>query len=253
MTLKNFQSCLDMIYGPDPLDLDQLNQIYTQTAPSPLGLFDKGKSVGFKMRFREYNFSAIPSLNSFVSRLPYGGTINTKLNSLLFRKMIFDLFKKHQVVVFLAIRQDNLRWGLSKYRGDGFGGKGHIQFKLAKGAISKDDLPMIHVDPAQFQKFVKRCEYEHQRKLKLMNDLKKAGVDVYPLCYEDFVADKQQYFQRFFKYLDIEITEDEINQAIEKGAFFKKVNSDDISEFVENHEEIEAQFGKCFVSWQEYL
>jgi hypothetical protein len=34
-----------------------------------------------------------------------------------------------------------------------------------------------------------------------------------------------------------------------QGAFFEKVHSDKISDFVENREEVLEKFGKRFVSW----
>jgi hypothetical protein len=89
----------------------------------------------------------------------------------------------------------------------------------------------------------------HKRKQKIINDFRKSGLSTYPIFYEDFLEDKRSFFGRMMDCLNIEISKKEIDAAIEKGTIFKKVHSNDISEFVINHEEVMRKFGHFFVAW----
>ena len=64
----------------------------------------------------------------------------------LYRQVLFRLFARFRVVVVLLVRQDLLRWALSVYHGDGTGKPGALQFKLASGAIKREDIKPIEVD-----------------------------------------------------------------------------------------------------------
>ncbi len=215
MPLESFAQCLDLVFNQAPLDLERLNHIYTQTAKSPLENFNKNTAVGFKIRFKPQ-----PMMQA-----------------------LFDVVKKNEVVVFIAIRQDLLRWALSKYHGDGTGQKGHLQFKMAKKEISKDQIGKIHVDHKRLEKIIARCQISHAKKQNLRKAYKRAGIDVHLLRYEDFLVDKLKYFQRIFKILEITLSVEEINSAIGKGAYFEKVHSDQISDFVENYQDVMEKFG----------
>jgi hypothetical protein len=232
MTLENLECCLDMILNKDPINFFRLNQIYTETAKESLQEFSGDGVTGFKMRF------TIPRKGSpFSSRLPENFSEDS------FRQMMFKTLKKNDVVVLLAIRQDILRWALSRYHGDGTGNPGHLQFKLANGKIKREAIGKIHVDNARLEMIIAKCVEAHDRKYRLMKDLKLAGIDTHPVFYEDFLSDKQQYFSRLLDILELDISKDEIDTALKKGAYFEKVHSDDISEFVVNHEEIMEKFG----------
>ncbi len=69
------------------------------------------------------------------------------------------------------------------------------------------------------------------------------AVIAVPLSYEDFLEDKYRYFNRFFEILEIQVSKQEMDVALEKGAYYKKVHSNDISEFVLNHQEVMDRFG----------
>ena len=60
------------------------------------------------------------------------------------------------------------------------------------------------------------------RKNRLMEEFRSKGIDAFPLFYEDFLEDKYQYFNRFFEILGIEISKQEIEAALETGAYYKK-------------------------------
>ncbi|MFW5916404.1 MAG: hypothetical protein ACOCTM_02920, partial [Bacteroidota bacterium] len=212
----------------------ELNRIYTKTAKNPLESFSKNSSVGFKMRFKP--------------PFKYSAEILWKYRP--FEKMMIEVLKQNNVVVFLAVRQDIFRWALSKYHGDGTGKKGHIQFKLARGQIKKEEIGKIRVSPGKLYRILKMCEFFHKRKSALMKKLQKNGIEVYPLLYEDFLADKYAFLERINKILGFPSSPEEINEVIKQGEYFQKVHSGDISEFVLNHEEIMEKFGHRFISWK---
>lgn len=248
MPLRDLEKCLDMIFDNASIDSEQLNQIYTKTAKLPLEETPAGDvSVGFKMRF-------VPPAKSFpllaaISRRVGLSHALAKHDARKFRNMMFDVLKKHEVVVFLAVRQDILRWALSKYHGSGSGKAGHLQFELAAGRISKDEIGKINIDCNRLEQFIDSCAEIHRDKRRLMKELKSAGIQTYPVLYEDFLADKHNYFDNVLKCLELENATEEIDTALQKGAHFEKVHSDDISTFVENHEEVLQRFGDRFISW----
>jgi translation initiation factor 2 beta subunit (eIF-2beta)/eIF-5 len=83
-----------------------------------------------------------------------------------------------------------------------------------------------------------------------MKEFKRAGVPSYPILYEEFVTDKRSYLERLFRILELDISEDEMSQMLRQEEYIKKVHSDDISEFVENHEEVANRFADRYVSWR---
>lgn len=240
MSLDNFRQCFNLIYSNQTLDFEYLNQIYLQTAKNPLAFFDKNKSVGFKMRF------APPNRNR--------GDNQQELRKLKqdFQQLIFDLLKKHKIVTFVAIRQDVLRRSLSKYHGDGTKQDGHLQFKLAKGLIKKEDIPKIYVDCEQLEKIITQCEQNTQRKRDLIAKMKQSGISAYPLLYEEFCSNQVQYFQDICQKLKIDYTQAEIEATLSKGTQFQKVHSDDISEFVINYEEVIDRFSDRYLAWEKF-
>lgn len=248
ITLADLRACLTGVYGPQPLDIERLNSIYTKTSTKALEVFDKSASVGFKMRF--IPIAKIPAYakpltdRSARVREMVRGKIRRD-----FERTMVDVLVKNNVVVFIAARQDIFRLALSKYHGDGSGKRGHMQFKVAAGELSKDEIPRITVDCDRFEFFIKECQQEHADKRALADMLKKNGLEVHALRYEDFLTDKKSYFHRMLGILGREVTDEAIDAAIAKGAFFEKVHSEDISEFIENHEEVTARFGDCFEAW----
>jgi len=244
MPLRSFERCLDIIFNKEPLDFKRLNQIYSRMAKRPLEEFKKDGVVGFKMRFNaprdNFPFMRVFSPLTRLSR---------KMTNRLFRRMMFNVLKRNDVVVFLAVRQDVLKFSLSKYRGGGMGKTGHLQFKLASGNLDRHEIGTMHVDCTRLEKIISEYEESHARKRRLMEDLKLAGIQAHPLCYEDFLADKQQYFSRALDFLGLKISMEEIDTALNKGAYFEKVHSSIIADFVENHEEVEEKFGNRFISW----
>ena len=251
MTTDNLVKCLDYIYRADPIIMDDINHVYMKTATRALESIDNKNAVGFKMRLRvirknpiQRYLASIPGVGRALAAL-----INTRAHNAYVQKVI-SVLKKHDVQIFVAVRQDIFRWALSKYHGDGTGKPGHIQFRVASGAIKRDQIPNIHVDSQKFRALVNECESIIDSKISLIKSLQGEGLQVSPIYYEDFCNDKYEYFHHFFKILQMPVTDEDISKALESGATLKKVHSDDISTFVKNHEEIERDFGKCFVDFE---
>ena len=248
MSLGNLERCLDIVFNKASIDFKRLNRIYTRTSALPL---EETRSeigaFGFKMRFT-------PPADIFPNIKKWG--VLNKLSGIFtayyaqrFKHMMIKVLKKYDVMVFLAVRQDIYRWGLSKYHGDGSGQPGHLQFKLASGKISRNEIGKIVVDCTRLRKILSVCEASHAHKRRLIEELQFAGIQAHPLLYEDFLTDKQRYFSQILNHLEIKTSQGEIDAALKGGAYFKKVHSDDISDFVRNHEEVQEKFGDRFVSW----
>ena len=247
MPQRRLKRCLEGIFDKDTRDFNHVNRLYTRTSIAPLEEINYKGVVGFKMRFTPP--TACPPY--MVSLLHWNRLTNlcARYYSRSFKRMMFKLLRRKNVVVFLIVRQDVFRWGLSRYHGDGTGKPGHIQFKIARGEINRGDIPKIHVDCKRLGRIIKRCERIHSRNRHFMKELKNAGIQTHFLRYEDFLADKQKYFRRLTGFLELNLSDEEIHIALSKGAHFKKVHSDDISEFVVNHEEVRGKFGNRFVGW----
>lgn len=244
MPLKNLQCCLEMIFGREPADVARLNEVYLETAKNPLQETDPGTSVGFKMRFVP-PAPVLPLTKAF----PIWNKGVEEITRRQYRRMMFDILKRNDVTVFLAVRQDLLRWALSKYHGDGSGNPGHLQFKLARRETSDFDLEPIHVDCSRLEQIITQCRKAHKRKQRLLNALRSKGIAAHPLRYEDFLNSKQAYFSRLLDLLEIEASGSEIQKALSKGSPLKKVHPDAISEFVTNHEEVAERIGSPFAAW----
>ena len=252
MSLGDLAQCLESIYGADPAGMENLNRIYMKTAIKPLEAINKSASVGFKMRFVPPG-GTLP----FASRLPILGDfvqaryLQYQASRGRFRRTMFSLLKKCGVIVFVAVRQDVFRWALSKYHGDGSGKPGHLQFDLVSGKVQREEIPRIHVDCRRLEKLIAQCERSHDRKRVLIEDLKRDGIGAYPLRYEEFMGDRQRFFGRICKRLEIPASAQEIAAALDRGTAFQKVHSDDISGYVVNHEEVSARFKDRYVAWRE--
>jgi|GEM_PF-698557 len=252
MPPKTIERCFNLIYTNNNINMSKLNKIYTKTASNPLDVIDANKSIGFKMRFRPKKrgipyIGNLPLIKKTINRW----VINSQKHK--FKEVMIALLKKHKIVAFISVRQDVFRWALSKYHGDGSSVPGHLQFKLAAGLIKKEDIPKIHIDCDKLERIITRCEKIIRSKKDLMLTFKHAGINTYPLMYEDFCQDKFKYFQNIFNHIGINLSKEEISSSLGKGAYFEKVHSDDISTFVINHEEVIEKFRDRFVIWDKEL
>lgn len=208
---KDFLHCLSLIFDSSPNYLEELNTIYTRYNKHFTFSFSKEKSRGFKMRVREQ-----------------------------WNDDLFAILKKYKVTAFVLIRQDLLRWALSKYHGDGTGQKGHLQFSN----VHIKDLPKLKVNWSSLKKKIKKCERRIADKEKLIQNLRSAGVEAFPLYYEDFCYNKAAYFKKLLHTLELELSDDEVRQALMQNCNYSKVHPDDISTFVDNHQEIIKKFDR---------
>ena len=60
---------------------------------------------------------------------------------------------------------------------------------------------------------------------------------------------KTKYFEELFDRINLSVSRQEIEDTIQAGSYFEKVHSDDISHFVQNHEEVIDRFGNQFDDW----
>ena len=244
ISLRDLRACLELLFADGPADFGRLNEIYLKSAKKPLKEIDTSVPVGFKMRFAP-TVPALPYIDGF-------SFWNRRIEAITmsqYRRMMFDVLKKNNVTAFIAVRQDLLRWALSKYHGDGTGKPGHLQFKVARGKADSVHLEPITVDCVRLGSLIAQCKGAHARKKRLMEDLRSQGISAHPLRYEDFIGCKEQYFSRFFELLGVEMSIAEIQEALSKGSHFKKVHPDDISEFVSNYEEVLDRIGSPFIPW----
>jgi len=248
MPVRSLVRCLRVLYGPQPVDIDAVNRIYGTTANLPLAPVVPKTAVGFKMRFRP------PRRNPF-GRLGTGraGTplrvLGRAMETRAFERRMLALFAELDVTALIAVRQDLLRWALSKYHGDGTGTPGHLQFKLAAGRIQRSDIGKFDADLGRLRAIIDTCRADHDRKRRLRDDLEAAGVRTGILRYEEFLTDAETYFSDLLAALDVHTSPAEVAEVLARGTSFEKVHSDDISEIVENPDEVIAAFGDAFVRW----
>lgn len=209
MSIEDFIKCLSLIYGSSEGYLEELNSIYGRYRSDCRFDFAKDTSLGCKMRFRRK-----------------------------WKKELFSLLKRYEVTAFVLIRQDVLRWALSKYHGDGTGKKGHLQFSN----VNIRDLPKMEVKWKLLKKQIERCKKRIADREQLLADLRNSGIAAYPLFYEDFCADKTAYFKGLFDKLGLTISEPEIEATLSRGSLYKKVHPEALSEFIHNHEEILSKY-----------
>lgn len=248
MTTHEVMECFDILFATQQPDLTRLNKIYLKTARREISPIKSNTAIGFKKR-------PMPPLQQITSEiegnifLKYLNLIQGKLQERHYLKEMIKTLKRNDVTVFCLVRQDILRWALSKYHGDGTGKPGHLQFDLARGRLNRAQMDKIHVNCRRLSKIIDQCRRSHLQKHQFISQISQAGLNVYPLFYEDFLNDKKNYFQDFFDAIETSVTEAEIEAAISRKGIFEKVHSSDISDFVENSEEVLEKFGDCFFAW----
>ncbi len=233
ISMRNYLRCLDLIYNDQTPHMQELNRIYTATARHSLRPFDKGKAVGFKMRFQPQRS-------------------HERLRRLLrpvFTQRSIKRFRAHDVVVFVTVRQDVFRWALSKYHGDGTGRPGHLQFKLARGKIDRSQIPKVQVDLNEFGRLLESCERAIMLKRRLIDRLNRKGIRAWPMLYESFCENQGAFFAEVLSRLELPSTDGYITAALEKGTKYQKVHSHDIREFVVNADEVLEEFGNRYAGW----
>jgi len=246
MSFRNLAACFRLVYGDRPVDMDRLNGIYQRSAKAPLLPIADSHAVGLKMRFRPPNRN-VPTRGG--TRFHVIGRATKKVRTTTFRPRMIRLVRELDLTVLVTVRQDVLRWSLSKYHGDGTGNQGHLQFALAKGDITRDDIRPIDVDVDRLRAIIDSCRQAHADKRRLVDDLAAAGVRTQVLRYEDFLADPTAHVAGLLSFVGVEVDVDEIEEVVRRGTRFEKVHAHDISDFVVNHEEVLERVGEQFLGW----
>jgi hypothetical protein len=232
MPMRTLFHCLDVIYGNKPIDFPALNARYTKTAFGPIEAFPPSEILGLKMRFRP----------------PWRWEMALPPARWLFNKQMVSLLRRHNIYVFVTIRQDVMRWALSKYYGNGKRIGGHLQYSVAAGKIDPSALPKVTVDLGKFERIVQEFERKHVINKRLIGKLQSAGVQASPLLYETFASDPSQFYGQMFDALGV--PHPAIDPAQVRSTYrLNKVHSDDISSFVVNADDVIARFGNRFARW----
>lgn len=247
MTPRNFTNLFHLLFDDNALNINKINHIYTKTSHRAITPYNKNKITGFKMRL--YNGIYLPYpryIRMFLLGFPITGNFLRRKREDLF----FDLIKTLKFTVFLAIRQDVFRKALSKYYSNNIStGNVHPQFDIANGKLNPSGLPKIFVKPKQLEKYLDKSKQEIIAQRILYRQLKKRQIPVFPLLYEDFLMDKVSFIKTFFRDLGHIVSDEDIQKAIKKGNPFKKVHSNDISDFVINGDELEKKYGHEYNRW----
>lgn len=143
LTLESLEYCLDQLFAYKDIDFSKLNVIYSQKSKHKLLAVKPTEALGFKMRFTAtynpfYDHTGERANAKIYNR--WTQKIFRNLMAKPFKSMMFNLLSKHNVTVFFAVRQDLLRWGLSKYRSYYYKGPKQLQFNLARGMIDPKDI-----------------------------------------------------------------------------------------------------------------
>jgi hypothetical protein len=241
MSLSALETCLEEIFGADQIDIDRVNRTYGKTASRDLAFDTSAKIIGFKMRYASP--SVAPVAGDVFGIVDSVRRLRRRRENVRFHRMMLSLLRRHDVVVLMAIRLDTLRWALSKYHGDGNCRPGHLQFRLASGALRRTDIGKFTVDLDVLGEVIDQCRQRQLEKQELVSAMQRCGIRAHLIVYEEFLTDKLGYFQKLFDYLGSPVEPAEVTSALAQGAYFQKVHSDDISEFVVNSADVIARFG----------
>lgn len=177
----------------------QIKNIYKKYTNIAINDIDKTKSIGFKMRPRE--------INNYI-----------------------DVIKKNNVVIFVLIRRDISRHAISMCSTN------RLQFDLITKKINKN--PKQIIDLKMLATNIDICKNVLKHKKILIKSLKKQGINVCPLYYEDFCKDKFTFFKYILNKLDIIMNDQAIIKLVKSNISFQKVHDDDIKKFVINYDEV---------------
>jgi len=197
----------DLIYNksyPTAADHNkQIKQIYQKYTTVSVPAVNKSKSVGFKMRPRDMT-DIIPTL------------------------------KKNGVVVFVLIRRDIARQAVSMCSTN------RLQFDLKAGKIEQN--PKHTINLRTLDRNIKTCKHVLKQKQYLINMLKKQGISVHPIYYEEFCKNKLNFFKTFLTKIDVTLSDSELKKLATSQIPFKKVHDNEIKKFVINYTQVVSFF-----------
>jgi hypothetical protein len=239
------EELLNLIYQR-PRDTQSLVAAYRDKVPErKLVPLPSDVSVGLKMRWKPPRTVHVGAevldlpLNRLFKRQRYRA----------YREYMVNMLHENGVVPMLAVRQNIFKWALSKYHGSGNGKVGHLQFQLASGALAKEDIPKIHVDLKRFGRLIDQCRRKHDRKREFVSWMESRGMEVKPMLYESFLDTPVTFFGDFLEDLGHAAEPKKIKRVLEQEIELKRVHDGHLSEYVENHQELQDAFGSSFESW----
>lgn len=177
----------------------QASTIYSRYSDKQLCEFNDNKSVGFKMRVRDW-----PTLEK--------------------------VFKQHNVVVFVLIRQNLLKLAISKCQPNS------MQFKLINKEIPTN--PKLTIDFNTLTQNITVCRDLLKYKQDIITRCSTIGITCHPLFYEEYCDNKELFLSKILKILDIHMPQSDIQQLANSPNYFKKVHSDKLSDFITNYPEL---------------
>lgn len=246
MTHRTVNNCLDIYFAPGPVDMEQLHAIYRRERSFLFRPVKPEAARGFKIRWKSTMAISYWRRGTLIGKL--AGRTSYIYNP-GFRRMLQGKMKQYNLVVFVLVRQDMLRWALSRYHGDGTGRHGHIQFKMAKGQIDPADIPKIHVDPDRLARMIARAARQLDQKRTLIKKLRTREMEVHPIFYEDMLADRRRFYREILERIEVDASDATLDAMIKQDTPFRKVHHTDISTFVQNHTEILQRFGEVREQW----
>ena len=239
------QSLMQAIYLR-PRNMEELRRRYAMKVPNQeLVALPNNYSIGLKMRWTPPRvfYSGLPIFDLPVNRIFKGYRYRRYYDSMV------QTLSDAGVAPMLAVRQNVFKWALSKYHGDGTGKKGHLQFKLASGELTRQDIPKINVNLSRFGRLLDQCRRKHDAKRQFVEQMAKDGLKVLPLLYEDFLEDKVRFFEGFLGHINNPVDTDDLKSSLEGDILLKRVHKGSLSDYVENHEALNRTYGDAFEPW----
>lgn len=239
-------NCMNAMFTRDSGQLKSAKGDYDKLARQSMEINIEKKAVGFKMRFRApRNFFPKTKSITFNRAFSY---ISRFFFNRRFRENVTECLIENNVKVFFIVRQDVMRWALSKYIGRGDGRIGHRQFTKHRPLDTEPKL----INPNRLSKIVDKCLHIHAHRKQEFKRLQSLGIDCHVLTYESFQKDKAAFYNGFLKKLHIDANVESIHKVLVGGVGPTKVHSDSLHRFVTNHEEISKKFGSFYESWDDF-
>lgn len=179
-------------------DKKSASNIYNKYSDSKLEL-KTNRSVGFKMRWRSFND-------------------------------VSSVLRDEKVVVFILIRKNILKSAVSRCKSNS------MQFKLIKKEIEQNPKTVLNLKLLKEKLLL--CEQILKDKEDQVNRCKQMNVEVHKIYYEDYCNDKVKFFTDVLGKLEINLTDEQLEQFAFSTNYFKKVHDDDIRKFVVNYDEV---------------
>ncbi len=173
-------------------------------------MFDKNMAIGFKMRFRfEY------------------------------REEIIDMLEKYNVLPIFLFRQNMIKKAVSIY-------KGKLQLDLALNQLDPKALEKMTFDCELLAKIIKEETETDNSKLSIIEQLENRDITCKKMYYEDFIYNKKHFLESVLESLDISVKYEELDTALRREIWFKKVHSDNLNDIIANYYEVRERFGEYF-------